>query len=121
MDSIEKFNVNGKEFQFVNESYSTRNGFAHKSKLFINGLYEAEATVGYINRTWECYPFQTVMLKVVRQLADCRQNHIECNYREENNVCRLTKKHKDALGELWSADARLKEYRELAEKISKGA
>ena len=34
---IKKLTVNGKEYEFVNETVGTRNGFAHNTTLFVNG------------------------------------------------------------------------------------
>lgn len=56
--------------EFTNEYKNTRNGFCHISKLYVNGSLEAEAKCSYLNRTWESYPFQSVMRKVVNQTIE---------------------------------------------------
>ena len=63
------------EFQFVNEWGRTRNGFYHKSTLFM--LYDNggscdvnTAKVNYLNRTWESYNFQTSMQRCVLDFID---------------------------------------------------
>ncbi len=48
-------------------SNSRSGGFFHRAKLYINGEYESKAISQYLNRTWERYPFQTVMSKLVDQ------------------------------------------------------
>lgn len=114
---IKKININGKEYEFVNESYNTRNGFGHRSRLFVNGCDKGEARCTYYNRTWECYQYQTVMLKVMRQLCDCRQNHLDSEYRNEHNIKRMTEKHKIALGDIWAKDELLNEYKAVIEAL----
>ena len=52
---IKKFNIDEYEFEFVNESYDTRNGFKHVSTLFMNNCKQIENTCHYLNRTWESY------------------------------------------------------------------
>ncbi len=73
--------------EFKNSYGSTRNGFYHKSKLYINGELLSEARASYLNRTWEAYTYQTVMKDAVR-------NAIENEIAEEKSkrqIKRLTK------------------------------
>lgn len=51
--------------QIICESTSTRNGFKHTATLFRNGFSIRKATCHYLNRTWECFTFQSVALKVL--------------------------------------------------------
>ena len=73
--------------EFINNYGSTRSGFFHTSKLFYNNELLSEARASYSNRTWECYPYQSVMKQAVR-------NAIENEIAEEKNkrqIKRLTK------------------------------
>jgi hypothetical protein len=51
--------------EITNEYKSTRGGFKHVSKLYRNNALVCEAKCHYINRTWEVYPFQSSMKKVL--------------------------------------------------------
>lgn len=50
----------------TNECNSTRSGFTHVSKLYRNNALVCKAKCHYINRTWESYPFQSSMKKVLK-------------------------------------------------------
>ena len=62
---IRKEKIEGIEFIFVNRYENTRNGFKHVTNLFVDGYEWQEASCHYINRTWENYAYQTVMLKAI--------------------------------------------------------
>lgn len=58
------FNLS-ENFSVVCESQSTRNGFRHVATLLRNGNEFARAKCTYLNRTWECYQFESVLYKIV--------------------------------------------------------
>ena len=62
---LRKFEINGREVEFANQFRGTRGGFAHDTTMFVDGHRIGEATCHYINRTWEAYTYQTVMLNAV--------------------------------------------------------
>ena len=73
--------------EFINNYKSTRSGFSHTSKLLYDSEVISEAKASYLNRTWECYPYQSVMKQAVR-------NAIENEIAEEKSkrqIKRLTK------------------------------
>lgn len=73
--------------KFDNEYKSTRNGFSHTSYLWDDNFnLLATAKCNYINRTWESYPFQTSMKKVVEQAIE---NEIQ-RQKELQGIKRLT-------------------------------
>ena len=79
--------------EFKNEYKSTRNGFSHSSRLFIEGQEISQAKAHYLNRTWESYPFQSVMKQAVR-------NAIEGEILREKDlkqIKRLTKKVREQI------------------------
>ena len=47
------------KIEFKNSYGSTRSGFYHKTELHIDSEFILECN--YINRTWESYPYQSVM------------------------------------------------------------
>lgn len=92
---IRKEKINNNEFIFVNTYKSTRSGFQHKTTLMVNNCLEIEATCNYLNRTWENYAYQSVMLKAIRILEENIYNKLLENYKLENNIKRLTTKKKE--------------------------
>lgn len=116
---IKKFTVNGKEYEFVNSSRNTRNGFAHDTTLFINGVEKTENTCHYLNRTWECYRYQTVMMGAIRNLIVDRTTHLEKKYKEDNGFSKLTEKRRSALKDIFTNDSILNEYEEARKILNK--
>ena len=47
--------------EFINTAKSTRGGFYHKTELHIDSEFILECKCNYLNRTWESYPYQSVM------------------------------------------------------------
>ena len=58
------FNLN-KAYNVVCNSESTYYGFRHLATLHKNGFSIAKAKVCYYNRTWECFEFESVLIKIV--------------------------------------------------------
>lgn len=116
---IKKFTVNGKEYEFVNSSRNTRSGFAHDTTLFINGVAKTKNTSHYLNRTWECYRYQTVMLGAVRELINDRRICLEKKYKEDNGFSKLTEKRRSVLEDIFTADNVLNEYEEAIKILQK--
>lgn len=84
---------------FVNEWRKTRNGFRHETTLFLGSGPEGSARVDYCNRTWECYEYQTVMSRCVRDLieqAKARQLHI---WKSAHGYERMSPKRREAFEE----------------------
>ena len=57
------FKINEK-IEIVCESQKTRSGFRHLATLLFNGIEQEKAKCCYLNRTWERYEFQTVLIEV---------------------------------------------------------
>ena len=56
------FTFDGKNYEARCSSRSTRNGFAHDCTVRDENYNEvSEATCHYLNRTWECYRFESVL------------------------------------------------------------
>jgi hypothetical protein len=58
------FNLDNK-YNVVCNSESTRYGFRHLATLRKNGFEIAKAKACYYNRTWECFEFETVLIKII--------------------------------------------------------
>lgn len=48
-------------------SESTRNGFRHIAKLYVDGKEVDKSTVHYLNRTWESYEYQSVIHDLINK------------------------------------------------------
>ena len=82
-------------YTFVCNSRNTRSGFAHDCTLY-EGDYEiATATCHYLNRTWECYQYQTVMHKAVRNAMDNIENSCLFVFKREKGYEKMTAKRKE--------------------------
>lgn len=50
-------------------SKSRRGGFSHNAVAVLENGETLTAKINYVNRTWECYPFQTVLKCFCEKLA----------------------------------------------------
>ena len=114
---IKKFNIDGKEIEFVNESLDTRNGFKHVTTMFINNCEYGRNTCYYLNRTWECYRYQTVMRGCVRNLIEIRIENLKSNFKFENGYLKMTAKRNEEFEKYIANDAELKFYNKLLDKL----
>lgn len=110
-----KITVNEKEYLFVNESRSTRHGFAHDTTLLINGCERVKHTCHYLNRTWECYTYQTSMYGAINEVINERIDYITKRFKENNGYSKLTEKRKIELNSVLDNDIFLKEYKAVKE------
>ncbi len=120
-----KITVNGKDYMFVNESGNTRNGFYHKSTLFVTNPYgdnslsyeKGSNKVNYLNRTWECYRYQTAMKGLVRKLIDNRTEKSLHDFKIEKGYSKMTDKRRAEFEKAIEKDNLLLEYTELYSKL----
>ena len=111
------------EYEFVNEFVNTRDGFAHKTTLYRNDeTYRdweklAEHRVHYLNRTYEHYEYQTVMCGCIRTLIKTLMGDLKTQYKEENNVKRLTKKHAIIVSKMILENPLYIEYYKVLDKL----
>ena len=79
--------------EFINTAKNTRNGFYHKTKLYIDSEFILECKCNYLNRTWESYPYQSVMKEALYEA-------IESEILREKNlkgIKRLTKQLRETI------------------------
>ena len=79
--------------EFINTAKSTKSGFYHKTELYIDSEFILECKCNYINRTWESYPYQSVM-------KDALYEAIESEILREKNlkgIKRLTKQLRETI------------------------
>lgn len=94
MSTLKEFSVNNCKFTFYCSSRSTRHGFAHDAELFCEGNKISSASCHYLNRTWECYTYQSVMKKAVGNEIDSIRSALKYEYLFVNGYERMTEKRK---------------------------
>lgn len=114
---IYKINHNGNEYEFVCSWGNTRNGFKHTCNLFKNGRFMSDATCHYLNRTWECYEYQSVMLRVIGNRMESREEHLKDVFKYENGYEKMTAKRKAEFQNILDADELLNEFKAIMEKL----
>lgn len=82
-------------YTFVCGSRNTRNGFAHDCTLYDGDFEISNASCYYLNRTWECYTFQSVMKKVVRIAIDDLEKRYLVGFKSLNGYSKMTEKRKE--------------------------
>lgn len=66
-----EFSFNGHKYEARGTARDTRNGFAHDIAVWDENHRDVtEASMHYLNRTWECYPFESCLHKAIEQMAD---------------------------------------------------
>lgn len=114
---IKKFEIGSRHVEFVNDSVSTRHGFKHMTTMFINGCQCGQNTVHYLNRTWECYPYQTCMRGCVRELLENRIENLKSDFKFKNGYTKMTAKRNEEFEKWISGDEVCEFYNELLHKI----
>jgi len=92
-----KTTINNNTYEFVNESFNNYRNWGHKTKLYKNNELISEGKCIYLNRTWESYPYQTVMGVTIGNLIDEEIKEIVSNYKESKGIKRLSKSIKEEL------------------------
>ena len=86
-----------REVEFVNQSRSTRHGFAHDTTMFVDGREMTSATCHYLNRTWECYQYQSVMLSAVNEMIRSVERSNENLLKDIHGWKKMTPSRKEEL------------------------
>jgi hypothetical protein len=115
--TIRKININGNEYEFINHSRSTRNGFAHDTTLFIDGVMHGKASCHYLNRTWECYRFQTVMQRCISNIINTNEEDYIAVYKADNGIKRLTAEKRGQIIKEFYEQENIKELLEVYELL----
>lgn len=114
---IKKFDIGNRHVEFVNEWGNTRNGFKHTTTMFINGCQRGKNTVHYLNRTWECYPYQTCMRGCVRELLENRIEKLKSDFKSQYGYSRMTQKRVEEFEKWMGEDETCDFYAVLLSKI----
>lgn len=99
MEMMKSITVDGKRFMFECESWGTRSGFAHGCKMWDMENLEkvAEAKRFYLNRTWECWDFQSAILDAVDKAVGYVAGSIREKLFDANGWQKMTAKRREAL------------------------
>ena len=53
------------KYTVICETKSTRQGFKHEATLLHNGYEKQKAKVCYLNRTWERFTYETILIQAI--------------------------------------------------------
>ena len=112
-----KLTIEEKEIIFVNTWRGTGSGFVHETKLFIDGWPAAAARCFYINRTWERYSYQSVMLEAVHKLQEEETAREKAYFLQVNGYKNMMASRKSAFEEYLAQNKTLSFYKKLEEAL----
>lgn len=114
---LHKLVIDGKEINFINTWRGTRSGFMHETELYIDGWQAAAARCYYINRTWERYAYQSVMLEAVHKLQEEETEREKRRFRQQHGIKNIMARHKPALGQQLENSENLAFYKKIEEAL----
>lgn len=83
------YEQDGREITLVCDSRATRNGFAHDCAFLLDGREENRASCHYLNRTWESYTFQSVILKALGEARAFAENRLIMRFKDSRGYMRM--------------------------------
>lgn len=113
MSTIKSFTVGNDKVEIYCSSRNTRSGFAHDAELFINGNSYPKSTCHYINRTWECYTFQSVIQKALSDVIQRKEEFIVNELKKKNNWSKITPTRKQEVEVVINADERITNLKKI--------
>ena len=117
MMGLHRLAIDGEEIIFVNTWKGTRSGFRHETELFIDGWQAAAARCHYINRTWERYSYQSVMLQAVHNLQEEEEAREKAYFLQVNGYKNMTEHRKAAFLEYLANNETLALYKKIEEAL----
>ena len=112
-----RLSIEGKEIIFVNTWRGTGSGFMHETELYIDGWNAAAARCHYINRTWERYSYQSVMLEAVHTLQEKETARGKAYFLQANGYKNMMASRKSAFEEYLAQNKNLSFYKKLEEAL----
>lgn len=100
METTIRFEVLGHNIEFYCSARDTRNGFAHDTRLYVNGREWSVGHCYYLNRTWEHWHFQSVCLTACQNYIDVKSSDLKDDYKAERGLKRVAGKNKAELEEI---------------------
>lgn len=89
------YTIDGMPCTFVCSSRNTRHGFAHDALLLIDGCEQGSDTAHYLNRTWECFRYQSVIGSIVRAHVREERERIRAEWMRSRGYERMTAKRRE--------------------------
>lgn len=89
--------IKGFNFKFINEVWSTKSAWGHKTQLLQDGVSIALNKVRYLNRTWEFYQFQSSMSGAIYMVKEDLVKNLISEYKEKTGKRRLSKELKEEI------------------------
>ena len=68
--------VNGEDFVIHCYVYSTPSTWGHRCDAYINGVHYGEFKKVYLNRTWECFKFESLIYKVINSIYANKRDQV---------------------------------------------
>ena len=112
-----KLTIDGKEVLFINAWRGCPSGFLHETELFIDGWQASAARCHYINRTWERYCYQSVMLEAVHKLQQEETEREKRAFKRLQGCKNLMERHKPAFASFLEKSADLAFYKQIEEAL----
>lgn len=112
---IIKYNRGKNTYEFVCETWSTSRAWGHKVTMLKNGIECQVNKVRYYNRTWEQWTYQTAILGAIRKEIEERETNLINDYKQNNNIKKLSKEIKD---NIIHADLSIRELTELKDRVA---
>lgn len=121
MEETYRITINNHPFRFDCRSWGTRSGFAHGAELTDTGRWErlAEEKCYYLNRTWECYNFQTAMLGAIRKAQNNEVTRVWNGLQRTNGWQKITAKRREALDKALAESEYFTTLKALYEEVEK--
>ena len=114
---MHKFTIDGKEIMFLNNWRGTGSGFMHETELYIDGWPASAGRCYYINRTWERYTYQSVMLEAVHKLQQEETDREKRRFKEIHGIKNIMERHKAAFSEHLKESENLSFYKKIEEAL----
>ena len=91
--------------------------FVHETELFIDGWQAADARCYYINRTWERYAYQSVMLEAVHKLTEAEIEREKQLFRNLMGIKNIMPRHKELFAAHLATSRILSFYKKIEEAL----
>ena len=114
---IRRKNINGNNWELVNEYWETSYSWGHKTTIIRNGYDYGTYKVRYYNRTWECYTYQTCMYGAIEKTKEEELQRFIDSYKYKNNITRFKRGEKQKVIEDFNNTELGKELQELHDAV----
>jgi len=114
---IYRLSIEEKEVIFVNTWRGTGSGFLHETELYIDGWRATDARCHYINRTWERFSYQSVMLEAVHKLQEEETAREKAYFLRINGYKNMMQSRKSTFAEYLANNKNLSFYKKLEEAL----